>query len=92
LLGNYVRLLNKDSQQPLLSDTDIQNIRSIGKKKNVFELLSGSLAPSIYGHPFIKKAILLMLLGGVEKNLENGTHIRGLVKSHIVTPISNLTL
>lgn len=60
-----------------LTDTDIRNINKVSRKKNIFELLSQSLAPSIYGHDYIKKAILLMLLGGVEKNLENGTHLRG---------------
>ncbi len=61
----------------VLTDADIRSINTLAKRKGVFELLSQSLAPSIYGHEYIKKAILLMLLGGAEKNLANGTHIRG---------------
>lgn len=60
-----------------LSDSDIRNINKLSKKDDIFDLLSQSLAPSIYGHEQIKKAILLMLMGGVEKNLENGSHLRG---------------
>jgi DNA replication licensing factor MCM3 len=60
-----------------LDDEDIKEIKRLSKRKDIFELLSKSLAPSIYGHEYIKKAVLLQLLGGVEKNLENGTHLRG---------------
>lgn len=63
----------KDENRP----EDIKNFKSISRRKDVFELLSASLAPSIYGHDFVKKAVLLQLLGGVEKNLANGAHLRG---------------
>ncbi|EGP83865.1 DNA replication licensing factor mcm3 [Zymoseptoria tritici IPO323] len=81
ILANNVILLSSKSgggiaQQPI-TDQDIRNINKISKQRRVFDLLSQSLAPSIYGHDYIKKAILLMLLGGMEKNLDNGTHLRG---------------
>lgn len=60
-----------------MTSTDIRQINQLSKRSKIFELLSQSLAPSIYGHDWIKKAILLLLLGGAEKNLANGTHIRG---------------
>ncbi|KAI9011875.1 MCM2/3/5 family-domain-containing protein [Phycomyces nitens] len=81
ILCNEISLLSTKAgggiAAPTISDKDIRNITALAKKKNVFETLSQSLAPSIWGHDYIKKAVLLMLLGGVEKNLENGTHIRG---------------
>ncbi|KAF2224728.1 DNA replication licensing factor mcm3 [Elsinoe ampelina] len=81
ILANNIILLSSKSgggiAQTTITDTDIRNINKISKQKRVFDLLAQSLAPSIYGHDYIKKAILLMLLGGMEKNLENGTHLRG---------------
>lgn len=80
MANNVIQLSSKSGggiAEAVLTDTDIRNINKIAKKKNVFELLSKSLAPSIHGHDYIKKAILLMLLGGMEKNLDNGTHLRG---------------
>ncbi|KAL4985555.1 MCM2/3/5 family-domain-containing protein [Aspergillus falconensis] len=80
MANNIIQLSSKSGggvAQTTITDTDIRNINKVSKKKYVFELLSSSLAPSIHGHEYIKKAILLMLLGGMEKNLDNGTHLRG---------------
>ena len=81
VLANNVVMLSSKSGGGIatatITDTDIRNINKVAKKKSLFDLLSQSLAPSIYGHEHIKKAILLMLLSGQEKNLENGTHLRG---------------
>ena len=80
MANNIIQLSSKSGggiAQATITDTDIRNINKISKKKNVNDLLAHSLAPSIYGHDYVKKALLLMLLGGMEKNLDNGTHLRG---------------
>ena len=66
-----------EKEKPVLSETDIANIRKIAKDRGVFDILGNSIAPTIEGHQEVKKAILLQLLGGHEKNLTNGTHLRG---------------
>lgn len=81
ILANNVVLLSSKSgggaATAIITDSDIRAINKVAKNKKLFDLLSQSLAPSVYGHAHIKKAILLMLLGGIEKNLDNGTHLRG---------------
>ncbi|KZV92096.1 ATP dependent DNA helicase [Exidia glandulosa HHB12029] len=81
ILANNVVLLSSKvgggiAQAALTSD-DIRQINLLSKRSNIVRLLSQSLAASIYGHDEIKMAVLLLLLGGAEKNLANGTHIRG---------------
>ncbi|KAL3891553.1 hypothetical protein ACJMK2_003812 [Sinanodonta woodiana] len=78
LIANNVQLLSKEIS-PTFSANDIGKIMKFSKQKShdVFEVLSRSLAPTIHGHEYIKKAILCMLLGGTEKLLANGTRIRG---------------
>ncbi|KAH6765243.1 Minichromosome maintenance family protein [Perilla frutescens var. frutescens] len=77
LIANNVSLLNKMSHNLQYSSDDMKNIRNISNRKDAFDLLAKSLAPSIYGHLWIKKAVILLMLGGNEKNLKNGTHLRG---------------
>lgn len=77
LIANNVSLLNKSAHAQSMTSKIIDQIKTISKRDDVFELLANSLAPSIYGHLWIKKAVILLMLGGVEKNLKNGTHLRG---------------
>ncbi|XP_040210056.1 maternal DNA replication licensing factor mcm3 [Rana temporaria] len=78
LLANNIKRMSKEIA-PTFSADDVGKIKKFCKahSKDVFQQLSKSLAPSIHGHEYIKKAILCMLLGGNEKILENGTRIRG---------------
>ena len=77
VLVNDVSILGRDICQLNFSGEDIRIIRSLGKREDILSILGRSLAPSIHGHEVIKKALALQLLSGCEKNLENGTHLRG---------------
>uniref|UniRef100_W5KR55 DNA replication licensing factor MCM3 n=1 Tax=Astyanax mexicanus TaxID=7994 RepID=W5KR55_ASTMX len=78
MIACQVKQMSKEVT-PYFSADDVAKIRNFSKSrtKNVFDQLARSLAPSIHGHEYIKKAILCLLLGGVEKVLENGSRIRG---------------
>ncbi|XP_039750656.1 DNA replication licensing factor Mcm3 isoform X1 [Pararge aegeria] len=78
LIANNVTQINKEMNLNITRE-DIKLCKNLAKRTtmDMFELLSKSLAPSIHGHDYIKKAILCLLLGGMEKILPNGTRLRG---------------
>ncbi|XP_051868626.1 DNA replication licensing factor MCM3 [Pristis pectinata] len=78
LIACHVKMMSKEVS-PMFSADDVAKIKKFSKSrsKDIFEQLARSLAPSIHGHEYIKKAILCLLLGGSEKLLENGSRIRG---------------
>ncbi|XP_062524934.1 DNA replication licensing factor Mcm3 isoform X2 [Bombyx mori] len=78
LIANNITQINKNMNMSINRE-DVKICKRLAKRKNVdmFELMSKSLAPSIHGHDYIKKAILCLLLGGMEKVLPNGTRLRG---------------
>ncbi|RZB42214.1 DNA replication licensing factor MCM3 [Glycine soja] len=92
LIANNVSLLNKEANAPIYSVEDVKNIKEIAARDDAFDLLSNSLAPSIYGHSWIKKAVVLLMLSGVENNLKNGTHLRGDINMMMVGYHSSWTI
>lgn len=59
---------------------DAKTFRRIEQYKHsghMYEYLSRSIAPEIYGHLDVKKALLLLLIGGVTKEMGDGMRIRG---------------
>ena len=49
----------------------------ISLEKDLYDRLAMSIAPEIYGHEDIKKALLLLLVGGIDKSPQ-GMKVRGM--------------
>lgn len=77
VLVNNIQILGRDVGQLTFSTQDVRTIRELAQRSDILEILGRSYAPSIHGHHVIKKALALQQLSGCEKNLDNGTHLRG---------------
>jgi DNA replication licensing factor MCM2 len=60
-----------------LTDDDKQEIRRLSKSANIDQRIFDSIAPSIFGHQFIKKGLTLAMFGGVPKDIHGKHRIRG---------------
>ncbi|OQR90919.1 DNA replication licensing factor MCM3 [Achlya hypogyna] len=76
LLANNIQLMGKEVNGIVMTTEDLMNVREFAKRPDVFDILSRHGLQLL--QPLTpRQALLLQLLGGVEKNLENGTHLRG---------------
>ncbi|EEQ38903.1 putative DNA replication licensing factor [Clavispora lusitaniae] len=64
-------------QRRVLSPEDIERVREISQRDDLYEVLARSLAPSVYEMDDVKKGILLQLFGGTNKQFRNGGRYRG---------------
>ncbi|KAI9697659.1 MAG: Mcm2-7 hexameric complex component [Candelina mexicana] len=69
---------HKKAYEDLKLDAQIsRRIEQYTKSGHMYEYLSRSIAPEIFGHLDVKKALLLLLIGGVTKEMGDGMRIRG---------------
>lgn len=75
--ANYVNPIDEDVLEIGITPEEEAKIKELGADPNVYEKLSFSLAPSIYGHDRTKEAIIAQLVGGCQKKRTDGTKTRG---------------
>ncbi len=75
--ANGVEVSEKEYEQLEISEEDENKIKELAADPYVHERIFASIAPSIQGHEIIKESIALLLFGGVEKTLPDGTRLRG---------------
>jgi DNA replication licensing factor MCM2 len=74
--ANYIRRMG-DEDNVEITEEDKVKIKELSKMKNITPKLVNSIAPSIYGHNFIKKALSLAMFGGQSKDVGGKHQIRG---------------
>ncbi|OCF40398.1 minichromosome maintenance protein 7 (cell division control protein 47) [Kwoniella heveanensis CBS 569] len=72
-----VHQLKKQYHNMELTPEIQEAIDDMSSDPNLYSRLANSIAPEIYGHEDVKKALLLLLVGGVTKTVGDGMKIRG---------------
>ncbi|CAB4414153.1 unnamed protein product [Rhizophagus irregularis] len=60
-----------------LTGEDREQLKNLAEDPKIAQKIYKSIAPSIYGHEDIKRAIALSLFGGVAKNIQDKHRLRG---------------
>ena len=67
----------KKYSQLVLDPKALEQVIALSQEPNVYSKLARSIAPEIYGHEDVKKALLLMMAGGVTRETADGMRIKG---------------
>lgn len=74
--ANSVETLGKEPETSPPTPEEEEKIIALSKDPKVHQKLINSIAPSIFGYPHIKEAVLYLLCGGVSRSLPDMT-VRG---------------
>ncbi|KAF7980158.1 hypothetical protein HWV62_39617 [Athelia sp. TMB] len=73
----HIHQLKKQYSEMEITPAIERAIAELRRDPALYNKLAQSIAPEIYGHADVKKALLLLLVGGVTKNMGDGMKIRG---------------
>lgn len=77
LEAHHIHQLKKQYEAMELTPKIIEQLAELKADPALYAKLASSIAPEIFGHEDVKKALLLLLVGGVTKSVGDGMKIRG---------------
>lgn len=77
IMANHIVVKDSKHVVSSLTDEDVATIQKLAKDPRISDRIVASMAPSIYGHDFIKRALALSLFGGEAKNPGQKHRLRG---------------
>jgi DNA replication licensing factor MCM2 len=77
ILANYISKKDNKLAIGAMTDEDLKAIVALSKDERVADRVFASIAPSIYGHEFIKRSLALTMFGGEAKNPGGKHRLRG---------------
>lgn len=87
--GGMVNIRAEDDLTPedvlaQFSPEQREGLEEMRRDRALYDRMAASLAPNVFGHTDVKRAVLLMLLGGVQKTTKEGIKLRGDINVAIV--------
>lgn len=99
---NSIKSMRKDFEEVEITKEEERRLQELAKDPQIAETLVNSIAPSIYGHNEVKRALALQLFGGTRgKTMRGGATIRddihvlligdpGLAKTRFLQSVSEI--
>ncbi|MFW6230825.1 MAG: minichromosome maintenance protein MCM [Nanoarchaeota archaeon] len=75
--SNYVHGVEEEFSEINISPEEEERIKELAADTDLMKKIVNSAAPNIYGHDYIKEALILQMVGGVRKEREGDITTRG---------------
>ncbi len=75
--ANSIEIGEKEFEEVAISEKEEEVILELSKDPEIYDKITQSIAPSIYGMQDVKTAISLVLFGGIAKLMPDGSRLRG---------------